>query len=110
MRTTALLVIFLLALGLSLGPAPALAQEQAVVQSLPAACQPVSEAELSQLNGKFCCLGKINFCQLALCISDKLPISECTRERIARVCRTIQAVKSCFTHTNNTTNGSMTTE
>lgn len=106
MRTTALLVIFLLALGLSLGTAPALAADQAVVQSPVAACQPVSETELSQMNGKFFTFDKTTLLQAARCIYQKLP--EDTQTRILCVVRTVRTFKSCFNHTNNTQNGTTT--
>jgi hypothetical protein len=50
MRTLVLLLIVLLTLGLCSVPAPA--GDQAVIQPLPASCQPVSDVELAQLNGK----------------------------------------------------------
>ncbi|MEJ2071337.1 MAG: hypothetical protein P8X65_12960 [Syntrophobacterales bacterium] len=59
MRTTAVLVILLLTLGLSLGVAPALAGENAVIQPLPSACQPVSDVELSQMRGKLLAVGTV---------------------------------------------------
>jgi len=109
MRTTALLVILLLALGLSLGSAPALAEDQAVVQPLPAACQPVNDAELAQLNGKFLNFNNINWRQVALCVYQKLPLSEDTRSTIRCAYQTCQTFRSCFNHTNNTSNGTTVT-
>jgi hypothetical protein len=53
MRTTAMLVILLLAVGLNLGASVALAGDHAVIQPLPTACQPLSDVELSQMRGKF---------------------------------------------------------
>jgi hypothetical protein len=78
MRTTAMLVILLLTLGLSLGVAPALAGENAVIQPLPSACQPISDVELSQMRGKLMttdgCV-KSFFCQAALSFwFNKVPI------------------------------------
>jgi len=105
MRTTAVLVILLLTLGLSLGAAPALA-EDAVIQQMPAACQPVTDAELSQLNGKFLGFDNVNWRQVACCVYQKLPLSEDTRARVRCVVRTIRTFKSCFNnHANNIENG-----
>lgn len=98
MRTTALLVILLLTLGLSLGTAPTLAEDQAVVQAMPAACQPVNEAELAQLNGKFFTFDKTTLLQVSRCIFQKLP--EDTQTCILRTVRTIRAFKSCINQTN----------
>jgi len=57
MRTTAVLVILLLVVGLNLGASVARAGDHAVIQPLPTACQPVSDVELSHIRGKFqqCC-------------------------------------------------------
>jgi hypothetical protein len=105
MRTTALLVILLLTLGLSVGVAPALAQD-AVMQPLPSACQPVSDTELSQLNGKFLGFDNVDFRQVARCIYQKLPLSEETRSRINCVVRTVRSFRSCFNNnTNHVENG-----
>ena len=68
MRTTVVLVILLLTLGLSLGPAPAVAEDQAVFQQMPASCQRVSDAELSQVEGKF-----FSFNQVARCVYQRIP-------------------------------------
>jgi len=104
MRTTAVLVILLLTLGLSVGVAPALA-EDAVIQPLPAACQSVNDAELSQISGKQLNFD-INWCQVVFCVYQKLPLSDTTRQRISCVYQTVRAFKSCFNnHANNTTNG-----
>jgi len=53
MRTTAVLLILLLVVGLNLGASVALAGDHSVIQPLPSACQPVSDVELSQMRGKF---------------------------------------------------------
>ena len=53
MRTTAVLVILFLVVGLNLGASFALAGDNPVIQPLPSACQPVSDVELSQIEGKF---------------------------------------------------------
>ena len=53
MRTTAVLVILLLVVGLNLGASVARAGDHAVIQPLPTACQPVSDVELSHIRGKF---------------------------------------------------------
>jgi hypothetical protein len=94
MRTTALLVILLLTLGLSLGSAPALAEDQAVIQSMPVACQPVSEAELAQLNGKFFSFDSSTLFRVAFCAYRTFTPVE-TQQRIYRV---VQAVRTCFGH------------
>lgn len=105
MRTTAVLVVLLLTLGLSVGVVPALA-EDAVIQQMPAACQQVSDAELSQLNGKFFNFNDVNWCRVARCVYQKLPLSEDTRARVRCVVRTIRTFKSCFNnHANNIQNG-----
>ena len=103
MRTTAVLVILLLTLGLSLGAAPALA-EDAVIQPLPSACQPVNDVELSQISGKQFDFN-INWRQVARCVYQKLPLSEDTRARVRCVVRTIRTLRSCSQHTNGNTNG-----
>ena len=78
MRTTAVLVILLLAVSLNLGASMALAGENAVIQPLPSACQSVSDAELSQIQGKFNGMDgcvKSFFCQVAYCFwENKVPI------------------------------------
>jgi hypothetical protein len=68
MRTTVVLVILLLTLGLSLGPAPAVAEDNAVFQQMPASCQRVSDVELSQVEGKF-----FTFNQIARCVYPRIP-------------------------------------
>ena len=50
MRTMVLLLIVLLTLGLC--SVPAMAGDQAVIQPLPASCQPVSDVQLSDMNGR----------------------------------------------------------
>jgi len=93
MKTTALLVILLLALGVSLAPAPALAADQAVIQALPETCQPVSETELSQLNGKFrFSFDKATLIRAAFCAYKTYTPPE-TQERI---CRVVQKISYCF--------------
>ncbi len=101
MKTTALLVVLLLTLGLSMGPAPALAADQPVLQDMPAACQPVSEAQLAELNGKFFSFDKTTLLRAAY-RAYKTFTPEDTQERVSRVVRTL---RSCFTQTNNTVNG-----
>lgn len=101
MKTTALLVVLLLALGLSLGPAPVLAAEQAVLQDMPAACQPVSEAQLSELNGKYFSFDKSTLLRAAYCAYKTFTPPD-TQERI---CRVVQTLRSCLTQTNHSTNG-----
>ena len=53
MRTTAVLVILMLAFSLNLGASIALAGDNTVIQPLPSACQPLSDVELSQMRGTF---------------------------------------------------------
>jgi hypothetical protein len=108
MRTTAVLVILLLTLGLSMGVSPALA-EDAVMQPLPSACQTVSDTELSQLNGKFLGFNNVDWRQVACCVYQKLPLSEDTRARINCVVRTVRTFRSCFNNnTNHVENGTTT--
>jgi len=66
-----LLLMVLLTLGLC--TVPAMAGDQAVMQQLPAACQPVSDAELSQLNGKFAAWANTDLGKVAMCVFNKLP-------------------------------------
>ena len=96
MRTIAVVVIFLLTLGLSVGVAPALA-EDAVIQPLPMACQPVSDTELSQLNGKFFSFDKTILIRAAFCAYKTFTPVE-TQQRI---CRVVQVFRSCFNHSGN---------
>ncbi len=84
MRTMVLMLIVLLTLGL--GSVPAMAGEQAVTQPLPASCQPVSDVELTQLNGK--AMMRTSFLgEIVRCIESKLPPS--AQQEISRV---VQAV------------------
>ena len=77
MRTTAVLVILFLVVGLNLGASFALAGDNPVIQPLPSACQPVSDVELSQMRGKLMttdgCVRSF-FCQAAVCFwENKVP-------------------------------------
>lgn len=101
MRTAVVLVILLLTIGLAWGPAPALAEGKAVNQPLPLTCQPVSDAELTQISGKFFRFNNnLNFCQVARCVYQKLPLSEETRTSIRNVYQKIQCFRSCFNNIN----------
>jgi hypothetical protein len=97
MRAMALLAILLLTMGL--WSAPVMAGDNTVIQQLPASCQPVTDAELSQMNGK----GRISLdlCRIAQCIYSNLPPD--TQRKVACV---VQVVR-CFTRCggNNTTPG-----
>ena len=85
MRTLVLVLIVLLTLGLC--SVPALAGDQAVIQSLPASCQPVSDVELTQLNGK--AMMRTSFLgEIVRCIESKLPPS--AQQEISRV---VEAVR-----------------
>jgi hypothetical protein len=90
MRTTVLLVIVLLTLGL--WSAPAMAGDHAVIQQLPASCQPVSDVELSQLSGKqgF----SFNWCQVARCIYSQLPPP--TQQKILCAVQVARMINSCI--------------
>jgi hypothetical protein len=89
MRTTVLLVIVLLTLGL--WSAPAMAGDHAVIQQLPASCQPVSDVELAQLSGKqgF----SFNWCQVARCIYNQLPPP--TQQKILCAVQVARTIYSC---------------
>jgi hypothetical protein len=107
MRTTVVLMILLLTLGISMGPAPALAENEAVLQPFPAAYQPVSEAELSEMSGKFLYFNNFDLRQVACCVYQKLPLSENTRAQISSakaqvkcVYQAGQSFRSCFNYTN----------
>ncbi len=85
MKTTLLLVILLLTLGL--WSVPALAGDNVVMQPLPAASQPVDDAQLSQMNGKF--LKPVyDVRQAAQCLFNKLPPN--VRTEIVWVAQTIR--------------------
>lgn len=101
MRTTVVLVIVLLTLGLC--SVPALAGDSPVIQQLPASCQPVSDAELSQIQGK----GFINFsgcaqaflCRTVTCIwANQVP--ECFKQSC--IGQQLQRCYQNFCRTNNT--------
>ncbi|MEJ2093294.1 MAG: hypothetical protein P8X65_14015 [Syntrophobacterales bacterium] len=53
MRTTAVLVILFLVVGLNLGASFALAGDNPVIQPLPSACQPVSDVDHGWMRKKF---------------------------------------------------------
>jgi len=85
--------MLLLTLGIGLGFAPAIAEDNVAIEQLQASCKPMTDAELGQARGKL--LGQNNFgCdfgKLARCIYNKLP--EDTQERI---CKAVQIIR-CFT-------------
>jgi hypothetical protein len=104
MRTMVVLVTVLLTLGLC--SVPAMAGDNAVIQQLPASCQPVSDVELSQIQGK----GLINFngcaqaflCQAVRCVwANQVPDSfkrSCIGQQLVRCYQN-------FCRTNNNTGG-----
>jgi hypothetical protein len=89
MRTIVVLVIVLLTLGLV--SVPAMAGDNAVIQQLPASCQPVSDVELSQLSGKFGF--RFDLCQVARCIYTQLPPP--TQDKITCAVRVVRTFISC---------------
>lgn len=95
MRTTVVLAILLLTMGL--WSAPALAGDQTVIQQVPASCQPVSDVELSQLSGKKGC--SLDFRQVARCIYNQLPPP--TQEKLCCAVRVAKAIYSCVQGNNN---------
>jgi len=92
MRTTVLLLIVLLTLGL--GTVPAMAGDQAVMQPLPASCQPVSDAELCQLNGKGLRMSTPDLRQLTMCVYNKLP--EETQGKLFQAYQVAKTVYTCI--------------
>jgi hypothetical protein len=101
MRTTVVLVIVLLTLGLY--SVPALAGDNAVIQPLPASCQPVSDVELSQMRGKQ--LTNFNGCAQALLCEkvkwiwdNKVPVPV----KQSWVGQKLVSVYQQYCHTNNT--------
>lgn len=93
MRTTVLLVIVLLTMGLAWGPAPVVAGDKAVMQ-LPQSCQPVTDAELAQLSGKQG--NSFDLCQVARCIYSHLPPN--AQRKVACVVRVINCINPCKTN------------
>jgi hypothetical protein len=89
MRTLVLLLIMLLTLGLC--SVPAMAGDQAVIQSLPASCQPVSDEELANMKGTQLSMPSLDLRQVARCIYSKLP-PEAQRD-IMRVAEAIRILR-----------------
>jgi len=92
MKTMVLLLIVLLTLGL--GSVSAMAGDQAVMEQLPASCQPVSDAELCQLNGKGLRMSTTNLRQLTMCVYNKLP--EETQAKLLHVYQVAKTVYTCI--------------
>lgn len=85
MRTTVLLAILLLTLGLF--SAPAMAGENAVIQQSAALYQPISNADLSQMNGKL--MAQPDLLQVAeRLIVSKIPPS--TQKELQEVCTAVR--------------------
>jgi len=102
MRTTVVLVIVLLTLGLY--SVPALAGDNAVIQPLPASCQPVSDVELSQMRGKQ--LTNFNGCgQALLCETVKFIWVNKVPESFKQSCIGQKLVISYQRFCGNNTNG-----
>ncbi len=90
MKSVVILLVLGLAVGVLWGPAPAQAGEQPILQQA-ALAQPVSDAELCEMNGKFC--PPPDLCRLAYCIYSKLPQE--TQQQICTVVRTIRCITHC---------------
>ncbi len=97
MKAVVVVLALLLTVGLVWGPAPALAEGEAILKQIPAG-QPVSDAELSQISGKQ--LPHVDFRRVAYCVYTHLPLSDETRQKINTVVQQIKSFKNCF-HSNN---------
>jgi len=92
MRTTVLLLIVLVTLGL--GSAPAMAGDQAVMQPLPASCQTVSDAELANLNGKQYAIPSLDLRQAERCVYTQLPAE--AQHDIGCAVRVAKTIRTCI--------------
>jgi hypothetical protein len=91
-KTTVLLLIVLLTLGLS--TVPAMAGDQVVMQPLPVSCQPVGDAELCRLNGKGLRMSTTDLRQLGMCFYNKLPAE--TQQNVLRAYQVAKTVYTCI--------------
>lgn len=91
MRTMVLLVILLLTMGL--WSAPVMAGDNGTIQQLPALCQPVSDAELANMNGKQFA-PSLFLHRVARCISSKLPPE--TKQNIRCAVRVAKTISTCI--------------